>query len=642
MSYGGKIRLIYAIVILISVIVISTVGVSFNTKAITEAVTQKIDNTLETKKLDLELWISEQSGKIDAIAESFEANEVFETRKIEKYVVSIKNNKSNTNVSSVYLGTPDKKLIESSGFIPPAGFDVTTREWYINAVNTDEVYVSDPYIDVVTNKPVITISKKVTKNGNIFGVIGMDILMDDALASIKVDSVSNEFYVTLLDKNLNVIYHPSKDIKEETINSYLKIANNSKGKVIKDFDNIKRIVRQTNIKSTNWIVLGLLPKSLISFEVLKIIIIYISLTLIVLLIAFFIGARISKKYFTPLISISKKVNQLSEGNLDLIFDEPIVSTEVKILTTSLNNMIKNLNLYIKDIEESLKAISTGNITTASDISYKGDFVLIKSSIDNIRDSLGKLLSQIFITSDQLVLGANQVSSGSVQLSRGATDQASAIEELSASLNDVSNQIRLNAENSNKSIQSSVKSSVLIDKGEKDMIDMLKAMSEIGDASSQIAKIIKAVEDIAFQTNILALNAAVEAARAGQAGKGFAVVADEVRNLASKSADAAKDTTVLIDRAINAVNSGKEIADVTASTFAEIKESSDSLKVLIEEISGATNAQAESINQINIGVEQISSVIQSNTITAETSAATSQELLAQATALSQLIEKFKNS
>ena len=639
MSYGGKIRLIYSLVILITVIVISTVGVGFNITAITDAVTQKIDNTLETKKLDLELWISEQSGKVDAIAESFEANEVYEDNKVKKYIVSIKNNKSNLNVSSVYLGTPDNKLIESSGYIPPAGFDVTTREWYINAVNTDEVYVSDPYIDVLTNKPVISISKKVTRNGNVFGVICMDILMDDALASIKVDSISNEFYVTLLDKNLKVIYHPNTDIKEETIKNYLSVANSSK--VAKDFDNTKRVVRQTNIKSTNWIVLGLLPKSLINLEIIKIILIYILLTLIVLLFAFIIGARISKKYFTPLISISKKVNKLSEGNLNLIFDEPNVSTEVKTLTTSLNNMITNLNLYIKDIEESLKAISTGNTTKVSDISYTGDFVLIKSSIDNIRESLGKLLSQIFITSDQLVLGANQVSSGSVQLSRGATDQASAIEELSASLNDVSNQIRLNAENSNKSIQSSIKSSELIDKGEKDMIDMLKSMSEIGEASSQIAKIIKTVEDIAFQTNILALNAAVEAARAGQAGKGFAVVADEVRNLASKSADAAKDTTVLIDRAINAVNSGKEIADVTASTFAEIKESSESLKALIEEISGATNAQAESINQINIGVEQISSVIQSNTLTAETSAATSEELLAQATALSQLIEKFKN-
>ena len=639
MSYGGKIRLIYSLVILITVIVISTVGVGFNITAITDAVTQKIDNTLETKKLDLELWISEQSGKVDAIAESFEANEVYEDNKVKKYIVSIKNNKSNLNVSSVYLGTPDNKLIESSGYIPPAGFDVTTREWYINAVNTDEVYVSDPYIDVLTNKPVISISKKVTRNGNVFGVICMDILMDDALASIKVDSISNEFYVTLLDKNLKVIYHPNTDIKEETIKNYLSVANSSQ--VAKDFDNTKRVVRQTNIKSTNWIVLGLLPKSLINLEIIKIILIYILLTLIVLLFAFIIGARISKKYFTPLISISKKVNQLSEGNLNLIFDEPNVSTEVKTLTTSLNNMITNLNLYIKDIEESLKAISTGNTTKVSDISYTGDFVLIKSSIDNIRESLGKLLSQIFITSDQLVLGANQVSSGSVQLSRGATDQASAIEELSASLNDVSNQIRLNAENSNKSIQSSIKSSELIDKGEKDMIDMLKSMSEIGEASSQIAKIIKTVEDIAFQTNILALNAAVEAARAGQAGKGFAVVADEVRNLASKSADAAKDTTVLIDRAINAVNSGKEIADVTASTFAEIKESSESLKALIEEISGATNAQAESINQINIGVEQISSVIQSNTLTAETSAATSEELLAQATALSQLIEKFKN-
>lgn len=250
------------------------------------------------------------------------------------------------------------------------------------------------------------------------------------------------------------------------------------------------------------------------------------------------------------------------------------------------------------------------------------------------------MNQLFITSDQLVAGANQVATGSEELSRGATDQASAIEELSASLNDVSSQIYKNAENTNKSKESSKESGNLIEKGSHNMQEVLGAMSEIGDTSSEIAKIIKVVEDIAFQTNILALNAAVEAARAGQAGKGFAVVAEEVRSLASRSAEAAKTTTELIEKTTSAIANGKNIVDLTAKTFEEIRESSYLLERLIDEISCATNDQAESIKQINVGVEQISSVIQNNTITAETSTATSEELLARATTLSNLVEKFK--
>lgn len=642
MTFGRKIRMISAILILLSTVIIAVIGFYMSSNYIKSSMIMEIEKTLEIRKTDLELWLAQQKGVVDATVTSLETNEIYDNKKIEKYVKSIKEATSNSNITSIYIGTPDNTLIESSGYIPPADFDVTSREWYKAAMNSDEVCVSEPYIDVVTNTPVISLSKSIERNGKKIAVLGMDISMDSALESIKNGSSSSNLYLFLLDKNMNIIYHPYVDkVSDTTLAKYVEvIANNDGDSVIKDFDNTKRIMQFTSVNLTDWTFVGTLPKSQINIEIYKLIFIYTISTALILVLCYALGLRIEKKLFKPLLTISEKVNKLSEGNLKISFDEPSVSKEVHLLTSSLNNMTNMLSTYISDIDISLRDISEGKIDTISDIEYIGDFKLIKSSINNIRISLGELLNQLFITSDQLVAGANQVATGSEELSRGATDQASAIEELSASLNDVSSQIYKNAENTNKSKESSKESGNLIEKGSHNMQEVLGAMSEIGDTSSEIAKIIKAVEDIAFQTNILALNAAVEAARAGQAGKGFAVVAEEVRSLASRSAEAAMTTTELIEKTTSAIANGKNIVDLTAKTFEEIRESSYFLERLIDEISCATNDQAESIKQINVGVEQISSVIQNNTITAETSTATSEELLARATTLSNLVEKFK--
>lgn len=644
MTFGRKIRIITAAMILLSTVIIALIGFYMSRNHINSSSLMEIEKTLTSGKKDLELWLAQQKGVIEATVTSIEANQIYDKQKTEKYVKSIKEANPHSNITSVYVAKPDNSIMESSGWVPPADFDVRSREWFVNAIDSDEVYISEPYVDLITGQTVITISKSIEQNGKKVSVLGMDISMDNALKSMRDMSTSGDLYLFLLDKNMNMIYHPYADkVSDKNLAQYKEVITNNKGGTfIKDFDNKNKIIQFSSVSLTDWTFAGTLPKTQINSEIYKTIIIYAVATIAIIIFGFFLGVAIAKKLFNPLLSISEKVNKLSEGNLNIKFDEPPVSTEVHLLTSSLNNMTKMLNTYISDIDVSLKAISEGKTDKISEIEYIGDFKLIKSSIDNIGHSLGELLKQLFITSDQLVTGANHVASGSEELSRGATDQASAIEELSASLNDISTQIYNNAQNTNKSKDSSSESADLIEKGSNNMQEVLNAMYEIGETSSEIAKIIKAVEDIAFQTNILALNAAVEAARAGQAGKGFAVVAEEVRNLASKSQEAAKTTAELIEKTTSAIANGKDIVDLTAKTFGEIKESSYTLEKLIDEISYATNDQAESIKQINAGVEQISSVIQSNTATAETSTKTSEELLGQAMALSNLIEKFKKA
>ncbi|MEG2053959.1 MAG: methyl-accepting chemotaxis protein, partial [Oscillospiraceae bacterium] len=265
---------------------------------------------------------------------------------------------------------------------------------------------------------------------------------------------------------------------------------------------------------------------------------------------------------------------------------------------------------------------------------------LENSMVKIIVSLSDTLNNIHIASDQVSGGADQVSGGAQALSQGATEQASSIEELSATVAEISSQVKANAENAKSASGLSDEAGAEVEQGNQHMQKMIAAMGDISDTSSQIGKIIKTIDDIAFQTNILALNAAVEAARAGAAGKGFAVVADEVRNLAGKSAEAAKNTTALIESSITAVANGTKIADDTAKSLFIIVDKVREVTDKINEIATASAEQASAVVQVTQGLDQISAVVQTNSATSEESAAASEELSGQAQMLNDMVSKFK--
>ena len=288
---------------------------------------------------------------------------------------------------------------------------------------------------------------------------------------------------------------------------------------------------------------------------------------------------------------------------------------------------------IRDAAEVLREMAHGNLTVAMTGMYQGDYAVIKESVNETIDSFNHILNDINNAAAQVASGSKQLSDASIALSQGATEQASTIEELTASLEEIASQTKLNAGHANEanSIADTVKTNA--DQGNRQMTEMLQAMEEINKASGSISRIIKVIDEIAFQTNILALNAAVEAARAGQYGKGFAVVAEEVRNLAARSADAAKETTEMIEGSIRKVEDGTRIANQTAGALAKIVEGVAKVAGLVGDISIASNEQATGIAQINQGVIQVSQVVQTNT-------ASSEELAGQAEMLKQQIAGFK--
>lgn len=368
------------------------------------------------------------------------------------------------------------------------------------------------------------------------------------------------------------------------------------------------------------------------------------LTVVIIIIALVITVAMAyaliRAVLIPVNQIQAAMQAMEEGNLEVKIDYES-GDELGMLAGNVRAMTDFLRELILDVASILGSMSNGDFQVSSGIRerYVGTYASLLESMRSLRNNLNHTLIQVAESADQVSAGADQVSSGAQALSQGATEQASSVEELAATVNEISNHINLAADNAKTASDNAILVKGQAKESSRQMNEMLVAMTDISSSSAEIGKIIKTIEDIAFQTNILALNAAVEAARAGAAGKGFAVVADEVRNLAAKSAEASKNTSSLIETSLQAVNRGTKIANETGKSLEELAEGIDGTVKAIGQISDASAAQADSVRQVTQGIDQISSVVQTNSATSEESAAASEELSSQALALKQLVGQF---
>lgn len=368
-------------------------------------------------------------------------------------------------------------------------------------------------------------------------------------------------------------------------------------------------------------------------------IVYVIILLIIcVILSLILEIRITRSIVNPLYEVREAAILMSQGNLKGVIEYESKDS-VGILAEAVRSSIHTLSLYINDIDTVLSEMSEGNFDVKLSQNFLGDFKHIEESINSMTKHISDTLIQINQSAEQVSNDSEQVSSDAQSLAHGTTQQAHSIEKLSDTITNIYDHVKSNAANAEMASEKAVEVGMKIQTSNSQMRDMVTAMNQITVKSTEISRIIKTIDDIAFQTNILALNAAVEAARAGQAGKGFAVVADEVRNLASKSAEAAQGTTQLIQDTIQAVEHGAKVANETAQTLASTVDATNGSVALIEEISHASREQSRAIEEVTMSVEQISSVIQNNSATSHQSAAASEKLLNQANKMKELMEKF---
>lgn len=514
------------------------------------------------------------------------------------------------------------------------------------AVTEDRTYVTQPYIDQFTNKLCISIGMPIKQNSKTVGVICVDLDLSYLSKVLAGLNFGREGKVALLSEDNTIIGYEDNELIgtnfTDNINSksMLKELDNPNGNLVKyKFKGHSKRALVELIPEFSWkLVVGISSAEYNAKTVQTGIILIIILTVSVVVVAVVLWKTLDKS-LSPIKQLNAAADSLLQGNLDadITYES---EDEIGQACMDIKSAFASLKNIIQEISRWMTALENRDLSMLPTIEFIGDFEAIEKSYVQSIKTLNEGFNEIRMSAEQINIGAEHVSDGAQNLSEGATQQAASIQELTATISDISEKIKLNANNATEANELNLKVSSEVYESSQLMNDLMEAMQRITSTSHEINNIIKAIEDIAFQTNILALNAAVEAARAGEAGKGFAVVADEVRNLAAKSAEAAQSTTVLIENAIAAVDDGTRIAESTEKSLEQLVENAKVVTGKIQEIAISSEEQADSVEQINIGADQIAAVVQTNSATSQESAATSEELAGQANILHSMIKQFK--
>lgn len=539
-------------------------------------------------------------------------------------------------VSAAYSCTDENVTIMSGGWQPPADFVVTERDWYKGAqAEPGKVYISEPYVDEQSGGICITLAMATYKDGEMAGVVGFDMYMDNLVSLIK-ESYSKNSYVFLTTADGTMLVHPNEayslsvdkvpTVKDVNSGRYEKIIRKDMvSRLFADYrGGIKFGTGQTS-EVTGWKVVAVEPV----FSLVMFLLAIIAINFLIYFIILNITKRLAKDklgtLFRPLESISGKVSSISDGNLSVVFDEEQNSSEIEKLTDSLNDTIMSLDRYIGSISSTVSAISRKDLTVEIDGDFKGSYVQIKEGLEQILKSLNESFRQIRDEADNVGTYTEQLAQTTESVAESASEQNMSVVGLTEDMTRLTEQTRQitgRAENVRKIADTT--SSHLV-AGSEEMKALINAMDGIEKCYGEIADFVGTIRSIADQTNLLSLNASIEAARAGEAGRGFAVVASEISTLAESSAQASENVNRLIEESQAAVASGKELVKTTSEMIKQGVDDSVESKKHIDEIVEYVEGQQKEIEDINKKLKDIAEMVESNAASAEENTAISQQL-----------------
>ena len=556
------------------------------------------------------------------------------------------------SIMAAWLADSDASVaVMSDGYITEKGWDVTTRPWY-ECTKTGNLIMTEPYIDDNTGSLVLTIAAPVyNKSNKIVGVAGMDISMSNMMTLMEKYKIGDNGYVTLLTSTGMYIYHPNEelvgkyikdiDVSENVVNA----VNNKENTLLKyKVSGESRYGYVTEVGETGYIVISSISFMQYYNTIITTIVILVAIFVVGIVVIIISIRKTTQKITKPIEELNQNAMLLAEGNLQV--DIKVESKdEIGELAGSIGKTVDRLKEYIDYIDEIaavLSQIAEGKLKIDLKYAYVGEFQKVKDALYHISSSMIEVMENISSSSNQVSAGSEDLAKAAQSLAEGAENQSTAIEGLLATTIDVAKQVEENKNDSEKSAEDVKNVAQMMEDSQKLMNHMRDAMNKIQEASQQVVGIIKAIEDIASQTNLLSLNASIEAARAGEAGKGFAVVAGEIGNLANESARAVNTTRELIGISLSEIEKGNALADDVVNSLSMAVERMEAVNDMIQNSAENAVLQMQSVNRIKDGVEEMSQGVQDNSAMAEETSATSEELAAQAVVLNNLVSKFELS
>ena len=551
--------------------------------------------------------------------------------------------------AGLYVALTDGSLYHAT-FVPGPDFVAQEKSWYQNGIASEEFILGDVYFDEDSQSNVVGASGVLrSASGAVRGVAAADVYLDSISGIVSGIQIEDTGGLFLVDTRTDtIIGHRDPEAAGKTLGDlpdemYAYAAQQIRGGQTGLTLHNGSYFQIAQVPGSDWMAVAHVSQGEVLAELRQLTVTMLVMALLaVILLTLMVIIQVRRIIGRPVAELSRAATRIAGGALDQSIQYRS-NDELGVLADDFNQVTVRLREYITYINEiagTLREIAGGNLDFTLEQDYTGEFSKIKDSLEAISHQLNGVMGQLQAASRDVASGAEQVSANAVELSQGSTEQAAEVDVLAGHISAVSESVQRIAQGAQTANQISLEvKDGLVDSSDK-MRNMTEVIQRISDRSAEIHKIVKTIEDIAFQTNILALNAAVEAARAGSAGKGFAVVADEVRMLAGKSSSAAQETTVLLGQTVDSMEEGVKAAQDTSASMLAVVSKAEEMSRLVEGIAAYTQEQAANAGEITQGIQQIASVVQTNVATAESSAAASEELSSQAAILKELVSKFR--